>query len=637
MGKHFVAVIALLAVLAIADNPIVQTYFAPDPAPMVYNDTVFVYTGHDEDITVDNFFTMHRWRVYSSTDMVNWTDRGAPLSHQDFSWAGDKAWAAQAIERNGKFYWYVTAGLKGSNQPAIGVAVGDSPVGPFHDPIDKPLIKRSWDEIDPTVYIDTDGQAYLYWGNPNLYYVKLNEDMISYNGSIQNIPMTTEAFGVRHGDDNRETTYEEGPWFYKRNSLYYMVYATGPLPEKIGYSTATGPTGPWKYGGEIMGSDGIGSFTIHPGVIDFKGRSYLFYHTGNLPNGGGYKRAVSVEEFSYGADGSIPRIKPTKSGPEPVANLNPFKRVEAECMAFSRGLKTTQNSSVGIYVNQIHNDDYIKLRSVDFSTQGADTIFLSISTPENTQGGTIDVVIDSSQNIASINIPKSNNSAWQLLKFPIKHTTGVHDLFFNFKSNHNSELFHFDYWYVKSNIPDESLRQPFKEVLTVPGLIQAEDFDIGGQGLAYSDNDPENQGGEYRDEGVDITTDNEGNYVVGWTEVGEWLSYSINVDSTAKYLWEARVSSAMDNSSFKIFVDDKDVSGNIAVPNTDSWDSYVTINGTTENISAGKHILKISITGAFVNIDWLKFSDLNTVSIIKNLPAPIKTPIKYYNLKGQFK
>ena len=191
------------------------------------------------------------------------------------------------------------------------------------------------------------------------------------------------------------------------------------------------------------------------------------------------------------------------------------------------------------------------------------------------------------------------------------------------------------HWYEEYAVRSEP--KPCKEVLTIPGLIQAEDFDIGGQGISYSDNDPENQGGEYRDEGVDITTDNEGNYVVGWTEVGEWLSYSINVDSTAKYLWEARVSSAMDNSSFKIFVDDKDVSGNIVVPNTDSWDSYVTINGTTENITAGKHILKISITGAFVNIDWLKFSELNTVSIIKTLSETPKSPVNFFNLKGQLK
>ena len=128
----------------------------------------------------------------------------------------------ETFPRNGKFYWYVTAGLSGGSQPSIGVAVSDNPTGPFKDPINKPLVKNSWDDIDPTVFIDTDGQAYLYWGNPKLYYVKLNSDMVSYTGGIQQVPMTTASFGVRTGDAARATTYEEGPWFFKRKSLYYM-------------------------------------------------------------------------------------------------------------------------------------------------------------------------------------------------------------------------------------------------------------------------------------------------------------------------------------------------------------------------------------------------------------------------------
>ncbi|MBN2612799.1 MAG: family 43 glycosylhydrolase, partial [Bacteroidales bacterium] len=208
----------LLPAIGFSQNPIIQTIYTADPAPMVHNDTVYLYTTHDEDVTVNNFFTMNDWRCYSSTDMVNWTDHGMVLSYTDFSWARGDAWAGQCIHRNGKFYFYVPVNQKNGGN-AIGVAVSDSPTGPFSDALGSPLTS-GYGYIDPTVFIDDDGQAYLYWGNPNLYHVKLNEDMISFDetvGVVQ-VPLTVESFGPRDNTD-RETSYEEGPWFFKRNNL----------------------------------------------------------------------------------------------------------------------------------------------------------------------------------------------------------------------------------------------------------------------------------------------------------------------------------------------------------------------------------------------------------------------------------
>ena len=162
-----------------ADNPIVQTIYTADPAPLVYNGRVYLYTGHDEDNST--WFTMKDWRVWSSADMVNWTDHGSPLNLATFSWAKSDAWAGQAVYRNGKFYWYVPVTDRATGAMAIGVAVGDSPTGPFRDAIGHPLVENG--RFDPTVFIDDDGQAYLYWGNPDLWYVKLNADMISYSGA----------------------------------------------------------------------------------------------------------------------------------------------------------------------------------------------------------------------------------------------------------------------------------------------------------------------------------------------------------------------------------------------------------------------------------------------------------------------
>lgn len=152
--------------------PIIQTKYNADPAPMVHNDTIFLYTSHDEDDAHGYGFKMQDWLLYSSTDMVNWTEHGAVASLKDFSWVNkdNGAWAIQVVERNGKFYMYCPIHGNG-----IGVLVADSPYGPFKDPIGKPLVwqKEHWDDIDPTVMIDDDGQAYMYWGNPNLYYVRL--------------------------------------------------------------------------------------------------------------------------------------------------------------------------------------------------------------------------------------------------------------------------------------------------------------------------------------------------------------------------------------------------------------------------------------------------------------------------------
>src|SRR5574344_2983004 len=372
MYKKFTIACSLFATLfsLSAQNPIVQTYFTADPAPMVYDGTFYLYTSHDEDSTVRNFFTMNDWKCYSTTDMVNWTDQGTVLSYKTFEWSRGDAWAGQCIFRNGKFYYYLPVNQKNGGN-AIGVAVSDSPTGPFKDALGKPLL-IGYGYIDPTVYIDDDGQAYLYWGNPNLWYVKLNNDMISYDQQLGIVKedLKDENFGYRSKKiDNRTAAYEEGPWLYKRNSLYYLFYPAGGVPEHLAYSTAPSITGPWTYQDTIMHViQKGGAFTNHPGLIDFKGKSYLFYHNGALRGGGGFKRSVCIEEFKFNPDGTIPLIEPTREGvKESVQPLNPFKRVEAETMAWGEGLKTYGNSTNGVYVSEIDPDDYIKIKSVNFN------------------------------------------------------------------------------------------------------------------------------------------------------------------------------------------------------------------------------------------------------------------------------
>ena len=166
--------IFLFFTTSFAENPIIQTNFTADPAPMVYNDTVFLYTGHDEDTTPSSGFIMKNYLLYTSTDMVNWRDRGMVASLKNFSWApSNGAWAAQVIYRNGKFYYYCA--IQGYG---IGVLVASTPYGPFTDTLGHALLNHSGNDIDPTVFIDDDGQAYLYWGNPQCYWVKLPQNIL---------------------------------------------------------------------------------------------------------------------------------------------------------------------------------------------------------------------------------------------------------------------------------------------------------------------------------------------------------------------------------------------------------------------------------------------------------------------------
>ncbi|KAB8139694.1 family 43 glycosylhydrolase [Chloroflexia bacterium SDU3-3] len=441
-GACMLVVMAVSPATSHADNPIVQTIYTADPAPLVYNNTVYLYTGHDEDGST--YFTMNEWRVYSSADMVNWTDHGAPLSWKTFSWATGDAWASQAIYRNGKFYWYVTVTSKALNRPAIGVAVSTSPTGPFTDALGKPLASTSWGDIDPTVFIDTDGQAYLYWGNPNLWYVKLNQDMISYQGSPVQVPLTTAGFGTRTGNPDRATLYEEGPWFYKRNGLYYLVFAAGGIPEYIAYSTSPNPTGPWTYRGVIMPTQG-GSFTNHPGVIDFNGSSYLFYHNGKLPGGGGYARSVAVEKFTYNADGSFPTINMTTAGPPSIAPLNPYAVVQAETMAWSVGVETEASSEGGMNVANIENGDYIKVKGVSFGS-GAASFDARVASA--TSGGTIELRLDGPTGTLVGSCAVQGTGGWQTWTTktcPVSGATGTHDLYLRFTGG-SGFLLNINWW-----------------------------------------------------------------------------------------------------------------------------------------------------------------------------------------------
>lgn len=417
-----------------AQRPIIQTKYTADPAPMVYNDTVFLYTTHDEDDAEG--FKMQDWLLYTSTDMVNWTDHGVVASLKSFDWVkrDNGAWAEQVVERNGKFYMYCPIHGNG-----IGVLVSDSPYGPFKDPLGKPLVwqKEHWDDIDPTVFIDEDGQAYMYWGNPNCYYVKLNEDMISYSGDIVKLKETPEH-------------YQEGPWFYKRNGHYYLAFASTCCPEGIGYAMSDSPTGPWKTKGYIMRPTER-TRGNHPGIMDYKGKSYVFglnYDLLKLETNTHYeRRSVSVAEMHYNEDGTIQEVPywaDTKL--EQIGTFNPFRKVEAETMAWGYGLKTAPNADKSLSVVNVNNGEYICVRGVNFGKNKARRFEVSALPLE---GGNLKIRLDAPDGkiVGNVNIPQGNEtSKYELYSCEVNAVSGIHDLYLSFEGENNKDLFELDYW-----------------------------------------------------------------------------------------------------------------------------------------------------------------------------------------------
>ncbi len=289
-------------------NPVITHKYTADPAALVYKDKFYLYAGHDECPPRENRYVMKEWLVFSTEDLVHWTEHPVPLNTTAFTWAKGDAWASQVIERNGKFYWYVAVEHKDIHGKSIGVAVSDSPTGPFKDARGSALItnemttqftKISWDDIDPTVIVDDKGQAYLFWGNTQCYYIKLKENMTETEGPI--IPVTN----LPH--------FTEAPWIHKYKDWYYLSYAVG-FPEKIAYSMSRNITGPWEYKGilnEIAGN----SNTNHQAIVQFKNNWYFVYHNGGInTEGGSYRRSVCIDKLFYNKDGTIKRIQMTSEG-----------------------------------------------------------------------------------------------------------------------------------------------------------------------------------------------------------------------------------------------------------------------------------------------------------------------------------
>ena len=314
----FIVILLSISFSCYSQNPIITTIYTADPSAHVFNGRVYIYPSHDRDSSLT--FDMDDYHVLSSDNMVDWTDHGVALSLNDITWTKQKAWAPDCAFHNGKYYFYFP-----TDRSCIGVAVGDSPEGPFIDPIGKPLVTKDSpgvinkrDFIDPCIFIDDDGTPYLFFGQLDVNVIRLNDDMVSYDGEVCQIKGADGFF--------------EAVWVHKYKGKYYLSYSTwgekGVTGPQIVYAVSENVLGPYEYKGVIL--DEVNSGTNHHSIVEFQNQWYLFYHTCDLflertPLGSPemkykpYRRSVSVDYLYYNADGTIRKVIPTREGVKKVS------------------------------------------------------------------------------------------------------------------------------------------------------------------------------------------------------------------------------------------------------------------------------------------------------------------------------
>jgi len=304
-------------------NPLVSHIFTADPTARAFGDRVYLYVTHDEpDAT---YWNTVDWRLFSTSDMVTWKDHGAIFDLKGFSWATKWAWAPECVKANGRYYLFLP-----TDRSKIGVAVSDSPEGPFKDAIGKPLIdnvtmpEAGPEPIDPAVLVDDDGQFYLFFGCRDPKVVKLDATLTKLAGSIKTLAMVDAQgkplpIAVPGKNPVLPEGYGEAPFIFKRAGKYYFVYSNGWAKEStLVYALGDAPTGPFTYVGKVM--EHVACVTHHASIVEFHGKWFVFYHTSEISNGNVYRRGVCADELTFDATGKIIPVTATKQGPAKVGS-----------------------------------------------------------------------------------------------------------------------------------------------------------------------------------------------------------------------------------------------------------------------------------------------------------------------------
>jgi len=409
---------------AIAQNPIIRDQFSADPTARVFNGKVYLYPSHDipapENYDRKDWFCMEDYHVFSSSDLDGWTDLGVIVSQDKVPWVNATSysmWAPDCIEKNGKYYFYFPANVKtGSGKGfGIGVAVADNPSGPF---IPQPEPIKNINGIDPCVFIDKDGQAYLYYSLNRIFAAKLKDNMLE---------LATEPVVI--GDLPTEGLVE-GPSLFERNGIYYMTYPhVQDKTERLEYAISNNPLGPFKVTGVIMDESPTGCWTNHHSFIEYNGQWYLFYHHNDYSPKFDKNRSARIDSLFFNSDGAIIKVIPTLRGvgltkATQEIQIDRFSQIsdKGASIAFLDSL----NAFKGWKTVFSANGAWIKYNSIDFGKKKAKTVAVRVSSKN---GGVIQIKLNDAQGpvITEVKIPEGKS--WNIINGRIlKKQKGIHNL-----------------------------------------------------------------------------------------------------------------------------------------------------------------------------------------------------------------
>jgi hypothetical protein len=406
-------------------NPLVSHIYTADPSGHVHDGRVYIYASHDQDNA--GTFTMVDYHVLSSADLVTWEDHGVVLKVSDVPWAANRMWAPDCVYKDGTYYFYFPA-RDSSQKFRIGVATSTSPAGPF-TPEDDYMVGTF--SIDPVVFLDDDGEAYMYWGGRGAqggnypYVAKLDDTMKQMDGDY--VELTSVDY------------YYEGPWMHKLDGIYYLSYSTGSYhpdhPDKpvIAYATATSPLGPFTYRGVVNGE--VSGNTNHHSTMKYKGQWYFFYHNADLSGGINTRRSVVADYLHFNDDGSMREVIQTDLG---IGKYDGLSAIEAENYSETSTVEKRESSDGGLHVVLDPSDELIFNR-VDFDYQQSDT--LEVRVASTSAAGRLEISTTGGVVIATVQIPETGGSqAWQTISAPIETLTGVHSLSLIYSNTETNQL-----------------------------------------------------------------------------------------------------------------------------------------------------------------------------------------------------
>ena len=656
--------LGMLASNALADNPISSYHYLADPGAAADDTYFYVITDSDDPAPYNaDGYSIKALYGFRTKDMKNWTDFGIIYDARKVDGIGD-IWASGiAVNPNdGRLYIVFPDGGGGG----IGLIGADSIAGPWTNPVSggKKLI-NNWgggisdcDGIgwcfDPAIFFDDDGTGYFTFGggsNNSRLASDNNNDIFNiykFDSDMTGFDVSSKTHLKIGGPKAMEASY-----IHKYKNKYYLSYSTADL--RIAYGMSDSPMGPYEYKGIFMGNPSIDGQNInannnnHHGIAEFKGHWYVVYHDRRIANGydglekipaddgqanpvPAFHRSVSVDEFYYNSDGTMKELTFTKEGPEQIENFDPYDWYPALTSSKQKGIRSRSNWTPGKVAEHLllplsTKESWIRVSGVDFGT--AATGF-TVEAASAADGNKIEIHTGSATGTLAGTCTLQNTGNKSTFAENSCEVTGlkgiVESVFLVFKGSQDSTMAIKAWGFEGSGTTPPTPQTAYNgEAQLIPGKIEAENYDVPGTGrgadfASYSDNESANQGdADFRtSEGVDVVRANDG-YAVGYTIKDEWMEYTVNVEKTGDYVVSAYVASGSDNSGFQLFVDDGAILEQVQVENGGDWDTYSLVECGTVNLEAGEHILKVLITGSYVNIDYLEFVDKEKTSIANRL------------------